>query len=61
MTFWKSHPLTDEDKKRTDEAEKELEVRKKRVEAVHAEVVHIVYKNHLAEKFHQAFMLKGDK
>lgn len=61
MTFWKSSPLSEEDKRRIDEAEKDLELRKRRSEAIHAEVQHIVHKNHLAEKFHAAFTLRGTK
>lgn len=58
--FWRS-TLTEDDKAKTDLAEQDLEHRKERGAAIHAEVSHIVERNHLAEKFHEAFTVMRKK
>lgn len=47
-----------EDIVRTNEAERDLVVRKQKTKVMREKVSHVVEKNHLAEKFRMAFTLK---
>lgn len=61
MTWWKifKRDLNHVNLQETAQAEEDVEYRKQRSAAVHAEVKHIVERNNLAEKFHAALTIKG--
>lgn len=56
--LWGKPTMTKEDRERIERAQRELELRKRRGEAIEAEVSGILRKNHLAEKFKHAFTLE---
>lgn len=56
--IWGTPTVTDEDRRRAAEAKQELEHRKLRGEAIETEIAGILRKNHLADKFKQAFTME---